>query len=83
MKRIEASPHGYATNRVVLSGWPSAPEHRHDIVAEATRQDWPTFWPMAGYTLAQTVMMKIEGVHAERDGAHDTRMSPMHTQSVY
>lgn len=38
MKHLEASPHGHATNRVVISGWPSGVQHRHDIVSDATRE---------------------------------------------
>lgn len=42
-----------------------------------------SFYPMAGYTIAQTVAMKIEGIHAPRQGAHDTRKGPIHTYAVY
>jgi hypothetical protein len=44
------------------------------------------FHPMNGYTIAQTVAMKIEGFHAKRKslhGASELRKSPAHFLAVY
>lgn len=56
-----------------------------DVVTIETRYEdrCATFHPMEGYTIAQTVAMKIEGVHGPRDGAHDTRKCPSHWLAVY
>ena len=41
------------------------------------------FDAMNGFTIAQTVAMKIEGFHGTRNGAHDLRKTPAHFLAVY
>lgn len=53
-----------------------------NLVTPATRaaDGCDGFHPMAGYTIAQTVAMKIEGAHAVKN---KSRMSVQHWRAVY
>lgn len=81
MKRLIATPEGAGQ----WSGNPAFRTVLANIVTPATRYEdrCAAFHPMDGYTIAQTVAMKIEGVHRPLEGAHDTRKTPMHTYAVY
>lgn len=41
------------------------------------------FHAMNGYSIAETVAMKIEGVHGQRSGVHDLRATPRSIYAVY
>lgn len=81
MTRIHAYEGG--AERVTLTRDGDA--YRARLVSEATRtaDRCDGFHPMMGHSIAQTVMMKIEGVHMPRSGAHDLRRTPGSIYAVY
>lgn len=80
MRCLLASSEGAA----VIVGGAGRPDTLENVVSRATthhERRYETFHPMNGYTLAQTVAMRIEGFHSP-DRPRDCK-SPLHTYSVY